>query len=779
MTKAETLSLLAKFVSHGSIADVYFFTFKRWQLEKDKVLSEIKNRFERERIIVRSSAINEDGFAASMAGQYLSLPHIKSDDIDALERAISQVFSSYLNNSEDNQILVQPMIRDVCASGVAFTKDQKTGAPYIHVNYDDSEQTDGVTAGRTIGKSLRLWRGVSPLKLKSLRMRNLYRAINELEEILESDQLDIEFAIDRNESIWILQARPLIIQNNLNQKNETALFSEIEDARKKIKRINQNAKDKTGSGTIFSNMADWNPAEMIGVHPSPLAFSLYEKLITEHIWQDARALMSYKDAMQKDLMVKIAGQPFIDVKKSFHSLLPQNIDSEVSNIIVESCLNKLKRNPLMHDKVEFEIIPSCYTPTFESFFEKNYSNILNSSQLVAFKNALLELTNTLVQKENGPGSLKWCIDTSRNFEELLFKENSDVSNHSDIETFKKKILYLLNKTKKSGTLPFAVAARHAFIAEAIYRSCRDLGVIPIGENANFKKSFTTVSHDILDSLAKFTQKMPNNFLEKYGHIRPSSYDIMSPRYDQMSDIARINIKTQQTLNESSPISKKTIQDMEKLFSSIGYSFSALEFLEYYKASVYEREKIKLIFTKALSDILEYFSSLGKKLGFSRQETAFMTLEDLNNIHDISTLEKNISERQIKTQTQSCVHLNYLIENEDDLLVIPVQRSQPNFITFKKVLSETIFLSEKEEARNDLQGKIICIERADPGFDWLFGCNIAGLVTQFGGANSHMAIRCSEYDLPAAIGCGELLFNKLKKTTFAEIDCKAETLFPLN
>ena len=31
-------------------------------------------------------------------------------------------------------------------------------------------------------------------------------------------------------------------------------------------------------------MADWNPAEMIGTKPNPLAISLYSELITNETW---------------------------------------------------------------------------------------------------------------------------------------------------------------------------------------------------------------------------------------------------------------------------------------------------------------------------------------------------------------------------------------------------------------------------------------------------------------------------------------------------------------
>ena len=57
-------------------------------------------------------------------------------------------------------------------------------------------------------------------------------------------------------------------------------------------------------------------------------------------------------------------------------------------------------------------------------------------------------------------------------------------------------------------------------------------------------------------------------------------------------------------------------------------------------------------------------------------------------------------------------------------------------------------------------KIVIIEGADPGFDWIFSQKIAGLITKYGGANSHMAIRCAEFSIPAAIGCGEQPFEKI-------------------
>jgi len=48
--------------------------------------------------------------------------------------------------------------------------------------------------------------------------------------------------------------------------------------------------------------------------------------------------------------------------------------------------------------------------------------------------------------------------------------------------------------------------------------------------------------------------------------------------------------------------------------------------------------------------------------------------------------------------------------------------------------------------------------------------IEGLITKFGGSNSHMAIRCAEMSVPAAIGVGELLFETLAYSPRIELSC---------
>ena len=72
--------------------------------------------------------------------------------------------------------------------------------------------------------------------------------------------------------------------------------------------------------------------------------------------------------------------------------------------------------------------------------------------------------------------------------------------------------------------------------------------------------------------------------------------------------------------------------------------------------------------------------------------------------------------------------------------------------------------------NLVSGCIVLLEKADPGYDWIFSKRIKGLITKFGGAASHMAIRCSEFEIPAAIGCGEIIYNDIKNKKVVQLDC---------
>jgi phosphoenolpyruvate-protein kinase (PTS system EI component) len=83
------------------------------------------------------------------------------------------------------------------------------------------------------------------------------------------------------------------------------------------------------------------------------------------------------------------------------------------------------------------------------------------------------------------------------------------------------------------------------------------------------------------------------------------------------------------------------------------------------------------------------------------------------------------------------------------------------------------------SRIKLKNKIVCIISADPGYDYIFSKKIKGLVTMFGGVNSHMAIRCSELGIPAAIGVGERVFKEIANSKIARLNTISKKIDIIN
>ncbi len=65
---------------------------------------------------------------------------------------------------------------------------------------------------------------------------------------------------------------------------------------------------------------------------------------------------------------------------------------------------------------------------------------------------------------------------------------------------------------------------------------------------------------------------------------------------------------------------------------------------------------------------------------------------------------------------------------------------------------------------------VCMARQVPGYDWIFAKGIKGFITKYGGVASHMAIRCAEFNIPAAIGCGDCIYSFVEKQQTVTLDC---------
>ena len=776
MSKARLLDSIKGHLAVFVVPDLLVIKCERWRQEPENVLLEIKNSFRGKRLVVRSSSSNEDGLDNAMAGVYESVLGVSSIDDFGLAEAISVVINSYTekgNGSNGEEIFVQEMVTNVSVSGVVFTHDMNSGAPYYVVNYDDiSGTTNSVTSGvgEYANRTLYIHRGATS-ELRSGRFQRLIEAVAELELLLENDFLDIEFALDRDLQPYLFQVRAITTTPNWNRGLSRRIDSELRGIQSFVRERLHPQYGIHGKTTVFGQMPDWNPAEMIGRAPRALSLSLYRRLITDDAWRVARETMGYAVPAGQPLMVSLAGQPFIDTRLSFHSYLPATLPPAIASKLVDTWLERLREQPELHDKVEFDVAITAFTFDLDEKVAK-LAGCLDANERKIFRKALLDLTKPLLQG-GGEGSIAAALARVERLAALELPESASGP---------AGLLRLIEDCIRYGTIPFAILARHGFIARSLLLSLVRRGVLDDDAVARLQGGVRTVAGELLEQMHALQRGELSRaeFMRRYGHLRPGTYDILSPRYDQMETFGPASMAPQVDCGMAEPFQftaqqRRAVDALLQEASLQGIDSDGL--LAYIKAAIAGREYGKFVFTRSVSAMLELIAAFGESHGLSREEMSHVPLEALLEIGVESGGGRSVEERlreiaeanAERHALTSAIRLPQVLFDEAGVHVVPFQVSQPNFITTRKVSADAVYLGLHQPAP-ELAGRIVLIENADPGYDWIFAQSIAGLVTKYGGANSHMAIRCAEFGIPAAIGCGEQRFVMLLKASHISLDC---------
>ena len=759
-TKANSLKIINTF-NKKLVPKFIYFEKQTFTNNKSKIVEKIKSKFNSD-IIIRSSAKNEDSHLSSNAGHYDSFI-VRKKNFCEIEKIISSLIKKFKNKNDE--ILIQKFIDKPDITGVLFTKDKDTNSNYYNLSYDKSKKTYLITSGinnPTI-KSVTIYKHT---KLLPKRFKKLIQTSLDFEKLFKNDRLDIEFII-KNNRLYILQCRPLLgIKKKVNSETlEKVKINLI----KKFKKINIKNETLAGKKTILSNMSDWNPAEIIGKKPSNLSLSLYSELITNSIWAKQRYNYGYKDVRPNKLMLNIAGSPYIDLRVDFNSFLPSKLNKEISEKIIDYQINKINKKPYLHDKVEFEVINTCY----DFNLEKRINKIpLTQSEKKIYTNELFELTNNILNQKN-----KFFKNEIIKIESL--KKRIDLIKKSNLSHIQ-KIHYFINDCKNLGTLPFAGVARCAFISKSILDSLVYKKLLSKNDLEKFYLSINTVSKDINSEFIK--AKKSKNFTEffnNYGHLRPSTYSIIEKNYKDNLFGYFSKVESVQNNNGRKNkfiLDKKKYLKINNLFKEKKISINFNQFLKFAKLSIENREYLKLIFSRSIDEIFSCLKDLAKEININYQEFQHLDIDlILKAFHNLEqenlkkTILRNININKRSASFSKYILLPDVINNVTNFEIFYDLDCKENYITNKSIVGEIFELNKSKKLKNT-KDKIILIENADPGFDFIFSYKLKALVTKYGGANSHMAIRCMELGLPAIIGVGDKIYNQLSKSKKVFIDC---------
>ena len=769
-TKANTLFALKDYIKSATIEDMIIITVQDVLEDRQGVAEKVHNQFGNKKIVIRSSSKAEDNFESSNAGHFESVLDVSANDKRAVLSAIEKVYRSYGKDGiieKDEQILIQSQTADVKYSGVVFTRDIQQNRPYYIINYDDSGLTDSVTGG-SCSKNIAIAQNTQSESIPE-DWKSLFVTIKELEKILSKMLLDIEFAITKKGKVVIFQVRPLSASYKFGMSYDLAELISAKDREKEHFKLFV----KKYGCQVLSDMAFWNPSEIIGTNPHPMDYSLYRFIITHQAWNEGLVPMGYKK-VDYDLMYRFGNKPYICADYAFLSLIPESLSSSLTKKLCDYYLNQLKNDLSAHDKIEFEIALSCFDFSTYKRLKKLKREGFSDSEVAKIRMGLFNLTKTAIKTyssilENDYKSLKKLEKIQKNIE-VIGKTGLSVQELSST------LYQILKAICKYGTPQFARQARFAFIARAFADSLKAEGYWSTAEYDSFMASIETIASRFEQDL-KLLQigGMPiTDFNKKYGHLRAGTYDICKPRYDSMN-LAAHNMVSKKPVEVKKSSSKPIIPG--DAISAIGFDISSEEILSFMRTALEQREFFKYEFTKALSLAIEIIALLGQKLGYSRRDMSYFDINEILSFTFYGTEEEvfqyiksALSIHKNSFELLSKLVLPEVLSKEDDFDFILSSDARPNFITSKNVYADVAVLDA--DLKRDIKGKIVVIEKADPGYDWIFTKGIAGLITKYGGVASHMAIRCAEFEIPAAIGCGEKLFSFAIKQNKIRLDCKS-------
>ena len=107
------------------------------------------------------------------------------------------------------------MLEDVVMSGVAFSHETQTCAPYRTINWSTGCGTSDVTSGNN---NTNLWYHAAAVgEIQNRELLPVIDLLEELSEFYDGAPIDCEFAVteeNRKKKLWLLQVRRLILRRN-------------------------------------------------------------------------------------------------------------------------------------------------------------------------------------------------------------------------------------------------------------------------------------------------------------------------------------------------------------------------------------------------------------------------------------------------------------------------------------------------------------------------------------------------------------------------------------
>lgn len=158
-----------------------------------------------------------------------------------------------------------------------------------------------------------------------------------------------------------------------------------------------------------------------------------------------------------------------------------------------------------------------------------------------------------------------------------------------------------------------------------------VGVFSQADYDAFMGGVSTVSGQLSRDRATLDR---TTFLVRYGHLRPGTYDILSPRYDEAPELY---FDWSQRMTMPEPVTPFSVtmpqmREVVRLLEAHGLQPDPVGLFDFLQAGIELRELSKFHFTRNLSDALALITECGAQWGFTREDLAYCDIAAFKELH---------------------------------------------------------------------------------------------------------------------------------------------------
>ncbi len=737
------------------LEDIIEIKASDFNIYKEAVWGNIKRTFPEGKLIIRKNYITrEDGIAAG-SGLFQGLEGVDAESKEDVFEAIRTV-AAQCQNDEDNEIIVHRMSDDLVMCGVCYTRDIYYGRPYYMVVYnyiDEMRENKGQSKSRT------KWiaNNVSREFLDESFMSLIFAA-RDLEKAIEIQEFSVEFGIDTDNNIVVYQLKPM---DRLVGSHILMTDREFADT-KAFAKCNY-----LDTHHIMSHHAYWNPSKMIGSEPRPLDYSLFKGILTSGIWGETVEQLGYQNA-EGSLMHRVGNKPYVSIDCLFNALIPAGMDRILRDKIFNYYEKSLTDNRRKHRKVDSAVVFGSYNFSTARRLRKLSHYGFSQEEIDSFGESLLGLTENIINSyeelhDQDIEALTKLMITRRRVRELKPQEET---NSMKLYSYVSELIEAMRTYCSPG---YTRQERCEFIAKGFCNSLVHEKYLTREDIDAFRMSLDTVSSCFKKDFEDYISGKLNweDFDGKYGHLRISICDIRAHSYRKLYS----NLETLRDYEKNGTKRVSKALDRAVIVKALEESKLSVEpdkLINFINGASELADSYRFEYAKSIGLLLDIIARLGELIGIDKEDMSYLEIQDLDAYHSRDSYVMTIEARRNMYHAYSYLVLPDVIINVGDLDVIDIDEEIPDYLTDKCVSGEVAYYDEGHDV--DVTGKIVLLSKVTLAYDWIFTKDIKGIITKKDSKDSRIAKRCRELSIPAALGCGEKLFNAVLLMKNLELDC---------